>query len=104
MSIQEWVAFGFVGMGIFFLFVGGLGLVRFPDFYSRLHPAGKVDTFGASLVILGLIVFEGLTLVSAKLFLVQFFILLANPAIAHALGRAAYRSGLRVGLEEGEQT
>jgi multicomponent Na+:H+ antiporter subunit G len=68
--------------------------VRFPDFYTRLHPAGKADTFGATLILLGLVVHQGLSLLSVKLLLIEVFILIANPAAAHAIGRAARRAGL----------
>lgn len=95
MTVQEIVAAVFVGAGVFWLFIGGVGIVRFPDVYSRLHPAGKADTLGASLTILGLAIYQGVELLSVKLFLVQFFILLANPTAAHAIGRAAKRAGLR---------
>lgn len=95
MSIVEIIAAVLIAGGLFFFLVGGVGLVRFPDFYTRLHPAGKGDTLGASLVLLGLMVHQGLTLVSAKLLFVEMFILLANPAGTHALGRAALRAGLR---------
>lgn len=84
----------FVVAGIFFLLVGSIGAVRLPDFYSRTHATSKSDTLGMMLIIVGLIIFEGLTLNSGKLFLVLLFILLANPIGAHALARAAYEYGL----------
>lgn len=94
MSALDLVAAALVVAGLFWLAVGGLGIVRFPDFYTRLHPAGKADTFGATLILLGLVVHQGLSLLSVKLLLVEVFILLANPAAAHAIGRAARRAGL----------
>ncbi len=94
MSLQDLLAAVLVVAGLLWLGIGGLGILRFPDFYSRLHPAGKADTFGATLVLLGLVVHQGLSLLSVKLLLVEAFILLANPAASHVLGRAAHRSGL----------
>lgn len=94
MSALDLVAAALVVAGLFWLAVGGLGIVRFPDFYTRLHPAGKADTFGATLILLGLVVHQGLSLLSVKLLLIEVFILLANPAAAHAIGRAARRAGL----------
>ncbi|WP_290966600.1 monovalent cation/H(+) antiporter subunit G [Gracilimonas sp.] len=85
----------FVVAGIFFLLVGSIGIIRLPDFYSRTHATSKSDTLGMILVIIGLIIFEGLTINSGKLVLVLLFILLANPVGAHALARAAYNSGLK---------
>jgi multicomponent Na+:H+ antiporter subunit G len=102
MSLQDLFAAFFVVAGLLWLTVGGIGLLRFPDFYTRLHPAGKADTFGAALLLLGLVVHLGWSLVSLKVVLIQGFILLANPAAAHAIGRAALRSGVApwTGLQE----
>lgn len=94
MSAVDLVAAALVVAGLFWLAVGGIGIVRFPDFYTRLHPAGKADTFGATLILLGLVVHQGLSFLSVKLLLIEVFILLANPAAAHAIGRAARRAGL----------
>lgn len=85
----------FVVAGIFFLLVGSIGIIRLPDFYSRTHATSKSDTLGMILIIIGLIIFEGLTINSGKLVLVLLFILLANPIGAHALARAAYNAGLK---------
>lgn len=85
----------FVVAGIFFLLIGSIGTIRLPDFYSRTHATSKSDTLGMMLIIIGLIIFEGFTLNSGKLFLVLLFIVVANPIGAHALARAAYESGLK---------
>ncbi len=81
--------------GLFFLTVGAIGLVRLPDFYTRLHAAGLGDTLGLSLTLLGLMVYEGLTLTSLKMLFIGMFILLASPTATHVLIRAAYRAGLK---------
>ncbi len=80
--------------GAFFLLVGSLGLIRLPDFYSRNHATGKSDTLGIMLVIFGMMLIEGVTLNSAKLFFVLIFVFLTNPTGTHALTNAALRSGL----------
>jgi multicomponent Na+:H+ antiporter subunit G len=85
----------FVSAGIFFLLIGSVGIIRLPDFYSRTHATSKSDTLGMMLVIIGLIIFEGMTINSGKLFLILLFILLANPIGAHALARAALHAGLK---------
>ena len=69
-------------------------MVRLPDFYMRLHPAGKADTLGASLLLTGLALLAGPTLLALKILLIEAFILMANPTATHAIARAAYRSGL----------
>ena len=95
MSLQDLVATVFIAGGLFFFLVGGVGLVRFPDFYARMHPAGKGDTLGATLLVLGLAIHQGWDPLSLKLLLVEAFVLLANPAATHAVGRAAWRAGLK---------
>jgi multicomponent Na+:H+ antiporter subunit G len=81
--------------GLFFLTVGAIGLVRLPDFYTRLHAAGLCDTLGLMLTLGGLMVYAGLTPTSLKMLIIWAFILLANPTATHVLIRAAYRSGLK---------
>jgi multicomponent Na+:H+ antiporter subunit G len=93
--LQNGVSVFLVVSGMFFLLLGSVGILRFPDFFTRLHPAGKADTLGASLLLLGLAVHQGFSLLALKIVLVQIFIFMANPAAAHALGRAAWRAGLR---------
>ena len=81
--------------GAFFLLVGGIGLIRLPDFYSRNHATGKSDTLGIMLVLLGLILLEGFSLNSAKLLFAFVFVFLTNPTGTHALTNAALHSGLK---------
>ena len=81
--------------GFFFLIVAAVGVMRFPDFYTRIHAAGKGDTLGIGLFVLGLAVYNGFNLVSLKLLLVVLFVFLANPIGCHVLSRAAFRSGLK---------
>ena len=94
-DIQSGISIAFVVAGIFFMLVGSVGIVRLPDFFSRTHAVSKSDTLGMLLAIIGLIVFEGFTLSSLKLVLVVIFIALANPIGTHALGRAAFRKGVK---------
>jgi len=65
--------------GIIFMLLSLLGIVRFPDFFTRLHAQGVGDTIGAMLIIGGMIVATGLNLLSAKLVLIFFVIMLTNP-------------------------
>src|SRR4030042_1322 len=87
-------AIGTKTMGLF-LIVGSIGLIRLPDFYSRNHATGKSDTLGIMLVIFGLILLEGFSLNSAKLFFAFIFVFLTNPTGTHALTNAALNSGLQ---------
>jgi len=81
--------------GLFFVLAGTLGVLRLPDFYTRLHAAGMTDTLGAELILLGLIVQSGFTQMSLKLLLVAFFLLITSPTATHAVAHAAYKAGLK---------
>lgn len=81
--------------GLFFVLAGTLGVLRLPDFYTRLHAAGMTDTLGAELILLGLIIQAGFTQMSLKLLLVAFFLLLTSPTATHAIAYAAYKAGLK---------
>lgn len=83
-----------VTTGILALAISAIGAIRLPDFYTRSHAIGVMDTLGVLLVVAGLIVYHGFGLVSAKLFFVFAFIYIANPTVTHAMVRAAMRSGL----------
>lgn len=89
--------------GAFFLGVGSLGVLRFPDFYTRAHSVGKADTMGGMLFVCGMIAHNGLHLTSLKLMLIVLFIAIANPAAAHALMRAALRSGVVPWMKQPEE-
>jgi len=60
-----------IGAGVFFVLAGSIGVIRLPDFYSRMHAAGMTDTLGAELVIFGLMVQAGFSQTSLKLLLVS---------------------------------
>jgi multicomponent Na+:H+ antiporter subunit G len=90
-----------VSGGVFGL-VGGIGLLRFPDFYTRLHAAGITDTLCALLVILGLVVSVGWGVLMLKLLLILLFLLFTAPTATHALARAAVADSLDPGTPTGE--
>ena len=77
-----------------FCIIGGLGLLRLPDVYARMHAAGITDTLGAGLMLGGLMLQGGLSLVSVKLALILVFLLFPSPTSTYALANAAYRRGL----------
>lgn len=81
------------GGGLFCL-VGGIGLIRMPDFYTRMHAASVIETLGAGLILLGLMLEAGLSLVSVKLAMVGLLLFFASPTASHALARAALLRGL----------
>lgn len=83
-----------LGLGSVMLLIGGLGLVRLPDVFARMHAAGIIDTLGAGAVLTGLMIEAGPTLVTAKLALIVIFILFTGPTATHALARAALHGGV----------
>lgn len=94
----------FLAGGAFFSLVGGIGLVRMPDFYTRMHGASITETLGAGLMLIGLMLLAGLTLVTVKLAMIGLLILLASPTATHALAKAALLSGLKPRLGEQHST
>jgi multicomponent Na+:H+ antiporter subunit G len=82
-------------LGTLVLMIAALGVARFPDFYTRLHAAGKGDTLGLALVLLGLMATAGSFLVSLKLAFIVFFVFILNPTATHALARGAWVCGVR---------
>lgn len=100
------IAFCLIGGGVFGL-IGGLGLLRFPDFYTRLHAAGITDTLCALLIVLGLVISAGFSLLTLKLLLILLFLLFTAPTATHALARSAVADGIdpqTAGNESGEQS
>ncbi len=87
----SWIA---LATGSGFLIIGSIGLLRFPDFFTRLHAAGIVDTLGCVLIGLGLMLKAGFGMIMIKLILVVIFILLTTPVATHALAKAALHGGV----------
>lgn len=95
MSTLEIIGTILIAYGCFTMIMGAVGVVRFPDFYTRLHAAGKGDTLGQGLVLLGLMfVCEGWG-DGLKLGLIVFFIFILNATATHALARAGRLAGLK---------
>lgn len=75
--------------------VGGLGMLRMPDFYTRIHAASVSDAVGAGLILAGLVLQAGWTLVALKLVVVGLLVFFTSPAATHALARAALHRGVQ---------
>lgn len=84
----------FILIGAVFLIIGGIGLIRLPDVYTRMHAAGITDTMGAGMLILGLMVQAGFSLVTVKLLLILAFMFFTSPTATHAVAKAAHSSNL----------
>lgn len=90
--------------GFVFHALAALGVLRMPDFYTRLHAVGKAETLGVLLTLSAVAVSTGLGLTTVKVASVALFLMVANPTSTHALGRAAYRLGMRPWQREREGT
>jgi multicomponent Na+:H+ antiporter subunit G len=91
-------------IGGVFCVVGAVGMLRMPDFYTRMHAASVIETLGAGLILLGLLLQAGFTLVAFKLLLVALLIFFAGPTATHALARAAMLRDLKPLLAPKEDT
>ena len=91
LDVVSWIC---LLVGSFFAVVGGIGILRLPDFFCRIHGGGITDTMGAGLVLLGLMLHAGIGLVTVKLLTILFFLLVTSPTSAHALAKAAISHGL----------
>ena len=86
--------------GLVFFTGAAVGILRFPDFYSRLHPAGKLDTMGSLLMMAALALFNlhhfslGALLTSVKIMLITVFVFLSSPTAIHGIVDAGVRAGL----------
>lgn len=94
LDIASWLLLSFGGV---FVFIGGLGALRMPDLYTRMHAASLTDSMGAVLVIVGIMLQAGLTLAFIKLVAILLFLLMTSPTATNALASAALLSGMRPG-------
>lgn len=91
----HWIGGAFIVAGALLSILGGVGVLRFPDVYTRIHAASLTDTGGATLMLLGMGFMSPVGFVTLKLLLVWGFIMLTSPAAANALASAAYGAGVR---------
>lgn len=89
--------------GSIFCIIGTVGLLRMPDPYTRLHASSIVDTLGAGLILAGLIVQAGLTLISAKLAVIGLLIFFISPVAGHAVARAMIHRNIKPMLMDGNK-
>lgn len=92
LTIASWVL---LVTGSAFVIIGGVGVLRLPDFYTRLHAASLVDTAGIGLICIGLVLQSPSWLVAVKLVMILLFLFFTAPTAAHALAKAAWGEGLR---------
>lgn len=88
-TIVNWASAFLLAGGAVFCLIGALGLFRMPNFITRVHAASLIDSLGAILILTGLMLQAGLTLVTIKLVLILIFLLLTGPTAIHALVNTA---------------
>jgi multicomponent Na+:H+ antiporter subunit G len=89
-----WAVSVFVALGIFFAVMGNVGVLRFPDLYTRLHASAKCSTTTVLSVFIGCLLLEGFSALSARILVITLFFLLTGPVTAHLIGRRAWKRGV----------
>ncbi len=86
--------------GSIVILTGSVGLLRFPDLFTRLHAVGVIDTLGCMLIVLGLLLQAGFSIAAFKLIIITVFILFTSPVATHALAKAALHGNVRPVLKD----
>jgi len=95
--ILSWIL---LGSGSFFYVVGSIGLLRMPDVFTRMHATSVSDTFGAFLMLAGMLLQVEISLVTLRLLIIIAIVLYTGPVATHALARAARHAGMDPLLDE----
>ena len=91
-DILSWIL---IIVGSVLALIGAIGIIRLPDVFARMHAGGMIDTLGAGMILAGLAVQSGFSVVTVKLFLIIAFLFYTTPTSTHALARAALAGGLK---------
>ncbi len=97
LDILSWIL---LCLGGAFVLIGGIGALRLPSFYTRLHAASLTETMATILIFAGMILQAGLSLATLKLLAIMVFLLLTAPTASYALANAALQSGMRPEAEK----
>jgi multicomponent Na+:H+ antiporter subunit G len=100
LNVISWLS---LAIGGIFCVIGAMGLLRMPDFFTRMHAASVIETLGAGLILFGLIIQAGWTLIAVKLVMLFLLIFFASPTASHALARAALAKGMKPLLKDEER-
>jgi multicomponent Na+:H+ antiporter subunit G len=95
MTITDYVSLGFLGAGGVFFLAGTVGLLRFPDTYSRLHALTKADNVGLGLTVTGIALQSGSWLVAGKLLLIWILVLFAGASVSYLIAQGALQRDIR---------
>ncbi len=102
--ILDALSWALLTMGGISVLIGGIGALRMPDLYTRMHAASVTDSLGAILILSGIMLQAGLTLATIKLAAILLFLLLTSPASSNALASAALLAGTKPFGETNEDT
>jgi len=95
------ISFSIMCLGLLFVVIGSVGIIRFGDIYSRLQASGVSDNAGLGLILIGLIVHGGLQINDLALVILLFLLLLTNPIVTHCIAKSAFTQR-HTGVEEEE--
>jgi len=95
MELIDFIVTALLLGGTFFFTTATLGLIRFPDLFTRLHATGKGDTLGIGLILTGLAIYLGPSPTTIKIMLILIFVLLTSPVGTHCICRAVYNQGIK---------
>jgi len=90
----DYLSWALIATGSIFGIIGGIGVIRLPNFFTRIHAAGMAETMCAPMILAALMLQSGLTLASVKLLAILVFLFLTSPTSSHALAKAALHSGI----------
>ncbi len=99
LDVSSWVLLTLGGVSVL---IGGIGALRMPDLYTRMHAASVTDSMGSILVLLGIMLQSGLSLATIKLAAILLFLLLTGPTASNALASAALLAGTQPMTDDGE--
>jgi multicomponent Na+:H+ antiporter subunit G len=99
MTVLEVLSGVLLTTGALAVLSGGVGLLRFPDFYTRIHAVGVTESAGAGLILLGLLPRTESWSTGVRLVIILLFLVLTGPTATHVLAHAARRDGVRIWQE-----
>ncbi len=100
MGLRIILSYILMAAGVFFAIITVVGLLRFPDVYTRIHAGAVVLTISAVLLTMGIAIHVWELFLSAKLILIAFFFLISNPMATHAIARASYNKKIALPVKK----
>ena len=88
-ALLDYLSYGFLAIGSLFIVIGGIGVLRMPDIYTRMHASSITETTGSLFILAGLMLFSGASLSTIKLAAIALFLLFTSPVSSYALVNTA---------------